>query len=77
MATLPHLPHVYQMPITDTSVFRTRSRGILRCSTHKLQIMSVYSLTVVYTRFFLQVALLLPSHNCKKHQNEILLSVYF
>ena len=25
----------------------------------------------------MQVALLLPSHNCKNHQNEILLSVYF
>ena len=27
--TLPHLPEVYRMPITDTSVFRTRSAAVV------------------------------------------------
>ena len=36
--TLPHLPEVYRMPNTDTSVFRTRSTAVVLATVLAIEI---------------------------------------
>ena len=52
--TLPRLPEVYRMPITDTSVFRIRSAAVVLATVLANEIFcykqhsSVYLVTIIY-----------------------------